>query len=159
MRSSGRLPFRVRARHVRLDPAQPISLSLPPLVSSLLLGDVLCIALVMVAGEERRLAAHSPFPQLAASGWLPRGQRSFTRRSQVILLGLTSGACSKAASPRAAVPDRSHRPGYFATIGIAVALGRYTKASEDLAAQRGIDAQPRTSEPPDHSDMQDSVLG
>src|SRR5678809_1545017 len=29
--------------------------------------------------------------------------------------------------------------GYFATIGIAVALGRYTKQSEDLAAQRGID--------------------
>jgi len=29
--------------------------------------------------------------------------------------------------------------GYFAMIGIAVALGRYTKASEDLAAQRGID--------------------
>ncbi len=29
--------------------------------------------------------------------------------------------------------------GYFATVGIALALGRYTKASEDLAAQRGID--------------------
>jgi two-component system sensor histidine kinase PilS (NtrC family) len=29
--------------------------------------------------------------------------------------------------------------GYFATIGIAVALGRYTKASEELATQRGID--------------------
>jgi two-component system sensor histidine kinase PilS (NtrC family) len=29
--------------------------------------------------------------------------------------------------------------GYFAMVGIAVALGRYAKASEDLAAQRGID--------------------
>jgi two-component system sensor histidine kinase PilS (NtrC family) len=29
--------------------------------------------------------------------------------------------------------------GYFATVGIALALGRYTKASEDLALQRGID--------------------
>ena len=29
--------------------------------------------------------------------------------------------------------------GYFTTVGIAVALGRYTKQSEDLAAQRGID--------------------
>src|SRR5208282_3922024 len=29
--------------------------------------------------------------------------------------------------------------GYFATVGIALALGRYTKASEDLAAQRSID--------------------
>jgi hypothetical protein len=29
--------------------------------------------------------------------------------------------------------------GFFATVGIAVALGRYTKQSEDLAAQRGID--------------------
>src|SRR6266545_4263081 len=29
--------------------------------------------------------------------------------------------------------------GYFATVGIALALGRYAKASEDLAAQRGID--------------------
>jgi len=29
--------------------------------------------------------------------------------------------------------------GYFATVAIAVALGRYTKQSEDLAAQRGID--------------------
>src|SRR5207237_4573704 len=29
--------------------------------------------------------------------------------------------------------------GYFATVGVALALGRYTKASEDLAAQRGID--------------------
>ena len=29
--------------------------------------------------------------------------------------------------------------GFFATVGVAVALGAYTKASEDLAAQRGID--------------------
>ena len=29
--------------------------------------------------------------------------------------------------------------GYFAIVGVAVALGRYAKASEDLAAQRGID--------------------
>ncbi|MBK6337189.1 MAG: hypothetical protein IPF60_16150 [Betaproteobacteria bacterium] len=49
--------------------------------------------------------------------------------------------------------------GYFTTIGIAVALGRYTKASEDLAAQRGIDVANL-----DHlnrliiQDMQDGVL-
>ena len=29
--------------------------------------------------------------------------------------------------------------GYFATVAIALALGTFTKASEDLAAQRGID--------------------
>src|SRR2546430_6831439 len=29
--------------------------------------------------------------------------------------------------------------GYLATVGVALALGGYTKPSEDLAAQRGID--------------------
>ncbi len=64
---------------------------------------------------------------------MPRSQASSCSDS-------TSGACSRVASAA-----RSHfRPGligfgYFATVGIAVALGRYTKASEELATQRGID--------------------
>ena len=122
---------------------EPISLSLPPLVSTLLLGDVLCIALVMVAGGGT--GGSLPillFPQLAASGWLLRTQTAFFHAAiaSVILLGLDVWRMLEG-RVTGAQPFQTGLIGfgYFATIGIAVALGRYTKASEDLAAQRGID--------------------
>jgi two-component system sensor histidine kinase PilS (NtrC family) len=82
------------------------------------------------------------FPQLAASGWLLRTQTAFFPRRDREHHPARPRRLAHARRPRqrrAAVPDGSHRFGYFATIGIAVALGRYTKASEDLATQRGID--------------------
>src|SRR5207244_10139754 len=49
--------------------------------------------------------------------------------------------------------------GYFATVGIAVALGGYAKLSEDLAAQRGIDvANLKQVNRLIIQDMQDGVL-
>src|SRR5262245_44981078 len=121
----------------------PLPLPLTALTSILLVGDVGCIAAVMVSGGTS--AGTLPillFPQLAASGWLLRtstafihaaiatvcllaldvwrlfeGQVNFTQPVQTMLIGF----------------------GFFATVGVAIALGAYTKASEDLAAQRGID--------------------
>ena len=122
---------------------ETLPMSLPALVSALLMGDVLCIALVMVAGGST--GGSLPillFPQLAASGWLLRTQTAFFHAAiaSIILLGLDvwrmfEGRVSGAQPFQTGLIGF----GYFATIGIAVALGRYTKASEDLATQRGID--------------------
>jgi two-component system sensor histidine kinase PilS (NtrC family) len=116
---------------------------LPALVSTLLAGDVVGIALVMVAGGGT--GGSLPillFPQLAASGWLLRTQTAFFHAAiaSFILLGLDvwrmfEGRVSGAQPFQTGLIGF----GYFATIGIAVALGRYTKASEELATQRGID--------------------
>ena len=127
-----------------LGPARPLPLPLTAVTSTLLVGDVACIAAVMIAGG----AAAAPlpillFPQLAASRLaaahadrvLPRGARDGRSCS-----GSTCTGCSKARSAaRSCSRPASSASAYFATVGIAVALGRYTKASEDLAAQRGID--------------------
>src|SRR5438270_10266362 len=82
------------------------------------------------------------FPQLAASGWLLRTQTGFFHAAfaTVALLGLQTYRMLEGDIP---APQLFRTGligfGYFATVGIALALGRYTKASEDLAAQRGID--------------------
>jgi len=122
---------------------ETLPFTLPTLVSTLLTGDILCIALVMVAGGST--GGSLPillFPQLAASGWLLRTQTAFFHAAiaSFILLGLDvwrmlQGQVSGAQPFQTGLIGF----GYFATIGIAVALGRYTKASEELATQRGID--------------------
>ena len=120
-----------------------LPVSLPTLVSALLTGDVLGIALVMVAGGGT--GGSLPillFPQLAASGWLLRTQTAFFHAAiaSFILLGLDVWRMLEG-RVGGAQPFQTGLIGfgYFATIGIAVALGRYTKASEELATQRGID--------------------
>lgn len=122
---------------------EPQSFALPSLTSALLAGDVLCIALVMYAGGGT--GGSLPillFPQLAASGWLLRTQTAFFHAAitSFALLGLDVWRMLQG-HVTGAQPFQTGLIGfgYFATIGIAVALGRYTKASEDLAAQRGID--------------------
>jgi len=122
---------------------ESLSMSLPALVSLLLTGDVLCVALVMVAGGGT--GGSLPillFPQLAASGWLLATQTAFFHAAiaSFILLGLDVWRMLEG-RVTGAQPFQTGLIGfgYFATIGIAIALGRYTKASEDLAAQRGID--------------------
>jgi two-component system sensor histidine kinase PilS (NtrC family) len=115
-------------------------MSLPALVSALLMGDVR-IALVMVAGGSRAAAADPAVPKWPrAAGSCARGRRFPRRDRELILLGLDvwrmfEGFVSGAQPFQTGLIGF----GYFATIGIAVALGRYTKASEDLATQRGID--------------------
>ncbi len=121
----------------------PLPMPLPPLVSALISGDVFFIALVMLAGGGS--GGSLPillFPQLAASGWLLRTRTAFVHAAvaSAVLLGLDiwrviEGQVSGAQPFQTGLIGF----GYFATIGIAIALGRYTKASEDLAAQRGID--------------------
>ena len=121
----------------------PLPLSLPTTQTVLFSGDVFFVALAMIAGG----AYGGPlpillFPQLAASGWLLRTRTAFFHAAiaSVTLLGidlwrLLEGRGSAAQPFQTGIIGL----GYFATVGIAVALGRYTKASEDLAAQRGID--------------------
>jgi two-component system sensor histidine kinase PilS (NtrC family) len=121
----------------------PLPLSLPTTQTLLFGGDVFFVALAMIAGG----AYGGPlpillFPQLAASGWLLRTRTAFFHAAlaSVTLLGidlwrLLEGRGSAAQPFQTGIIGL----GYFATVGIAVALGRYTKASEDLAAQRGID--------------------
>ena len=122
---------------------EPLPLTPPSLVSTLLVGDVLCIALVMVAGGGT--GGSLPillFPQLAASGWLLRTQTALFHAAiaSFMLLGLDVWRMLEG-RVTGAQPFQTGLIGfgYFATIGIALALGRHTKASEDLAAQRGID--------------------
>src|SRR5436190_3889275 len=118
-------------------------LPLPALLLSLLVGDLFFLAMLISSGG----AAGGPlsillFPQLAASGWLMRTQVAFFHAalaSSVLLAldgwRLLQGLISGAQLFQTGLVGF----GYFATAGIALALGRYTKASEDLAAQRGID--------------------
>jgi two-component system sensor histidine kinase PilS (NtrC family) len=110
---------------------------------ALLSGDVFFIALMMVAGGST--GAPLPillFPQLAASGWLLRTQTAFFHAAMaaIVLLGLEA---YRAIGGNIQGPQLFQTAliclGYFAMVGIAVVIGRYTKASEDLAAQRGID--------------------
>src|SRR5205085_4796106 len=82
------------------------------------------------------------FPQLAASGWLMRTQVAFFHAAftSMVLLGLDGWRFLQGAIPATQLFQTGLVGfGYFATVGIALALGRYTKASEDLALQRGID--------------------
>jgi len=120
-----------------------LPLALPHLALALLAGDIFFLSLVIIAGGNA--VAPIPillFPQLAASGWLLRTQTAFFHAAlaSVVLLGLDvwraiEGSIGGAQLVQTGIVGF----GYFATVGIAVALGRYTKASEDLAAQRGID--------------------
>jgi two-component system sensor histidine kinase PilS (NtrC family) len=109
----------------------------------LLSADIGFLALIVIAGGTS--VAPLPillFPQLAASGWLLRTQTAFFHAAlaTLVLLGLD---IFRALEGRIAYPQLLQTAmvciGYFAMVGIAVALGRYAKASEDLAAQRGID--------------------
>ncbi|MBK6600662.1 MAG: hypothetical protein IPG28_03680 [Betaproteobacteria bacterium] len=138
-------------------------LPLPILVSVLLAGDVIFVAMVMIAGGPS--GGSLPillFPQLAASGWLLRTRIAFFHAAlaTLVLLGLDIVRLFEGQiMPTQVFQTGLIGFGYFTTIGIAVALGRYTKASEDLAAQRGIDVANL-----DHlnrliiQDMQDGVL-
>jgi len=120
-----------------------LPLALPHLALALLAGDIFFLSLVIVAGGNA--VAPIPillFPQLAASGWLLRTQTAFFHAAlaSVVLLGLDVWRAIEGSIGGAQIVQTGIVGfGYFATVGIAVALGRYTKASEDLAAQRGID--------------------
>ena len=120
-----------------------LPLSLPHLALALLAGDIFFLSLVIIAGGNT--VAPIPillFPQLAASGWLLRTQTAFFHAAlaSVVLLGLDVWRAIEGSIGGAQIVQTGIVGfGYFATVGIAVALGRYTKASEDLAAQRGID--------------------
>jgi len=121
----------------------PLPIALTAITSTLLVGDVSCIAAVMIAGGAG--AGTLPillFPQLAASGWLLRTRTAFLHAAvaTLILLGLDvwrlfEGQVGGTQTVQTALISF----GFFATVGVAVALGAYTKASEDLAAKRGID--------------------
>src|SRR5437764_4232927 len=110
---------------------------------SLLGGDLCFISLLIssgggAAGQLSILL----FPQLAASGWLMRTQVAFFHAAftSMVLLGLDGWRFLQGAIPATQLFQTGLVGfGYFATVGIALALGRYTKASEDLALQRGID--------------------
>jgi len=122
---------------------ESLVLPLPALLLSLLFGDIFFIALLMYAGG----SAGGPlsillFPQLAASGWLMRTEIAFFHAALAssVLIALDSWRLIDGLIPAAQILQTGLVGfGYFATVGIALALGRYTKASEDLAAQRGID--------------------
>jgi two-component system sensor histidine kinase PilS (NtrC family) len=109
----------------------------------LLAGDVFFLALLMVAGGST--GAPLPillFPQLAASGWLLRTQTAFFHAAiaALVLLALETYRMLGGGIPATQLFQTALIClGYFAMVGTAVVIGRYTKASEDLAAQRGID--------------------
>jgi two-component system sensor histidine kinase PilS (NtrC family) len=110
---------------------------------ALLAGDIFFIALLMVAGGST--GAPLPIlliPQLAAGGWLLRTQTAFFHAAlaAIVLLALEAYRMlgGDLRGPQL-LQTGLISLGYFAMVGTAVVIGRYTKASEDLAAQRGID--------------------
>jgi two-component system sensor histidine kinase PilS (NtrC family) len=120
-----------------------VQLPLMQTLFALVAGDILFIALMMVAGGST--GAPLPillFPQLAASGWLLRTQTAFFHAAMaaIVLLGLEA---YRVLGGDIRGPQLFQTAliclGYFAMVGIAVVIGRYTTASEELAAQRGID--------------------
>ncbi|MET0204741.1 MAG: hypothetical protein ABW276_10550, partial [Casimicrobiaceae bacterium] len=120
-----------------------LPLPLHQMLFALLIGDVFFLALVIIAGG----ATGAPlpilmFPQLAASGWLLRTRNGFFHAAfaTLVLLGLETYRVVEGTTGAATLFQTGLICfGYFATVGIAVALGRYTKMSEELAEQRGID--------------------
>jgi len=121
----------------------PFPLPLPALLTALLSGDILFIALMTVAsGGTADPLPILLFPQLAASGWLLRTRTALFHAAlaTVVLLGLDIWGLL-VGHFTAAQPFQTGLIGfgYFAIIGVSAALGTYAKASEALAAQRGID--------------------
>jgi len=118
-------------------------LPLPVLLLSLLGGDLCFLSLLIYSGGGAAgQLSILLFPQLAASGWLMRTQVAFFHAalSTTALLGLDGWRFLRGEIPAPQLFQTGLVSfGYFATVGIALALGRYTKASEDLALQRGID--------------------
>jgi two-component system, NtrC family, sensor histidine kinase PilS len=109
-----------------------------------LLGGDLCFLSLLISsgGGAAGQLSILLFPQLAASGWLMRTQVAFFHAAltSVVLLGLDGWRFLQGVIPATQLFQTGLVGfGYFATVGIALALGRYTKASEDLALQRGID--------------------
>lgn len=122
---------------------EQLPLRLAQTLLALLSGDIFFLALVMIAGGST--GAPLPillFPQLAASGWLLRTQTAFFHAAlaALVLLGLETYRMIGGEIPGTQVFQTALIGlGYFAMVGTAVVIGRYTKASEDLATQRGID--------------------
>jgi len=120
-----------------------VQLPLVQTLFALVSGDIFFIALMMIAGGST--GAPLPillFPQLAAGGWLLRTQTAFFHAAlaAIVLLSLEA---YRALGGDIRGPQLFQTAliclGYFAMVGIAVVIGRYTTASEELAAQRGID--------------------
>ena len=120
-----------------------LPVALPLLSLALLCADIAMLAVIVVAGGTSVAPLPSLlFPQLAARGWLLGTQTAFFHAAlaTVVLLGLDIARAFEGHIPYTHLLQTAMVcMGYFAMVGVAVALGRYTKASEDLAAQRGID--------------------
>jgi len=120
-----------------------LPMALSQVLFAMLVGDVFFLALVMVsAGGSGAPLPILLFPQLAASGWLQRTRNGFLHAAfaTAVLLGLEAyRTLNGGAGAGPLIQTGLICFGYFATVGIAVALGGYAKLSEDLAAQRGID--------------------
>jgi len=127
---------------IRRDPF-PFPLPLSTLLTTLLAGDIFFLALMTLAtGGTGGPLPILLFPQLAASGWLlhTRAALFHAALATLVLLALDAwelleGRFSTAQPFQTGLVGF----GYFATIGVSAALGTYAKASEALAAQRGID--------------------
>jgi two-component system sensor histidine kinase PilS (NtrC family) len=120
-----------------------VRLPLVQTLFALVSGDIFFIALMMIAGGST--GAPLPillFPQLAAGGWLLRTQTAFFHAAlaAIVLLSLEAyRALGGDIRGTQLFQTALICLGYFAMVGIAVVIGRYTTASEELAAQRGID--------------------
>lgn len=120
-----------------------LPLPIPLLLTAMLAGDIFFIALLTLASS----GSGGPLPilllpQLAASGWLLPLRIAFFHAASAALVLLGIDVWSLLGSPAGhAQPFQTGLIGfgYFAIVGIALALGSYAKASEALAEQRGQD--------------------
>ena len=120
-----------------------LPLPLPALLTTLLGGDIFFLAMLTLASS----GTGGPlpillFPQLAASGWMLQTRTAFLHAALATIVLLTLDVYGLLQGNSVATqPFQTGLIGfgYFATIGVSAALGTYAKASEALAAQRGID--------------------
>jgi two-component system sensor histidine kinase PilS (NtrC family) len=133
------------------------------LALGLLLIDTTFIPMVMLATGSALLPLPILLlPQLALSGWAMGTRTAYVHAAiaTIILVGLDlyrafGGQISSAQTFQTGLIGF----GYFTTVAVSIALGRYTRASEALAAKRGVDIA--NLEQVNHliiQDMQDGVL-
>ena len=110
---------------------------------TLLVGDIAPIAMLMYSGG----SASGPlpillFPQLAASGWMMRSRVALFHAALAssVLIAVDSWRLIDGLIQAPQILQTGLIGfGYFATVGVALLLGRYTKASEELAGSSGVD--------------------
>ncbi|MEO8133233.1 MAG: HAMP domain-containing sensor histidine kinase [Betaproteobacteria bacterium] len=107
-----------------------------------LIGDLAFLLPVLVKMRGSESLGILLLPQLAATGWLIRGRSAFLHPAlaAIGLLGIAFYENFRGATDPSMLLQMAWQSfAYFVVTGLGLLLGAFNRASEDLAAQRGID--------------------